>query len=180
MRSISPFRLLAFAVPFILAPLVWAATPPAWIDDDFRLCMGDAADIELDDRIDEFDDYYEVMLEDLRWYRRNVRDAWDIVDEAQRKTFLKQIDRELATQIKNRGQTLSDRLKSLMETRTDRESVCKKYQSDAKKFAAGICTSTSQCSSGKVCSIERGICNASCTIGSLYCIPVCAGTCVKP
>jgi hypothetical protein len=142
--------------------------------------MGRAAEIELDDRIDLYDDFYDVMLDDLQSYRHDVRVAWDIGNETQRKTFLKQIDRELATQIKNRQQTLSDRLKSLSETRADSEAECKQYQSDAKKFVAGICTSTADCSSGKVCSTEKGVCNASCPFWSRFCPYACAGTCIKP
>lgn len=179
-RSPSSLRLLAFAIPFALVPLVFAATTPSWIDDEFRDCMGRAADIELGDRAELYADYYDVSLDDLQNYRRGVRDAWHIVGETQRKTFLKQIDRDQATLLKNRQQTLKDRLKSLTETRTDTEAACKTRQSDAKKFTASICTSTSQCSSGKVCSTEQGICNASCPYGSFYCPNACAGTCVKP
>ncbi len=180
MRTISPLRLLGFAIPFALAPMVFAAVVPSWIDDEFRDCMGIVAEDELDARIDLYGDYYDAMLDDLRSYRRNVRYAWEIFDETQRKTFLKQIDRELATQIKNRGQTLTDRLKSLKETRTDAEAACKQRQTDAKKFVAGICTSTIDCASGKVCSTEKGVCNSSCPFGSYYCPQACAGTCVKP
>lgn len=179
MRSVSPLRLLGFAIPFALAPMVFAAVTPSWIDDEFRDCMGIVADDELDDRIDLYGEYYDAMVDDLRSYRQSVRYAWEIYDETQRKTFLKQIDRELATQSKNRNQTLSNRLKSLKETRTDAEAACKRRQTDAKKFVAGICTSSAECSFRKVCSTEKGVCNSSCPFGSYYCPQVCAGTCVK-
>ncbi len=176
---LSSRRLLWFAVPVALVPLAFAVTPPSWIDREYRECMAMAAEIELDDRISLYDDYYEVSLDDLRWYRRAVRDAWMIESETQRKTSLKQADRELATQGKNRQATLSDRLKSLKETRADREAVCKTRRTDAIKFTSALCTSSAECTGGRVCSTERGVCNASCPYGSSYCPAVCAGTCVK-
>lgn len=164
----------------ILVPLAYAAATPSWIDQEYRECMAMAAEIELDDRITLYEDYYEVSLDDLRWYRRSVRDGWTYGDETQRKTYLKQVDREFATLGKNRSATLSDRLKSLKETRTDREKVCKTRQSDAVKFTAALCTSGSECTAGKICSTEKGVCNASCPYGSIHCPSACAGTCIKP
>lgn len=179
-RSPSPLRLLAFAIPFLLSPLVSAAVPPSWIDLEYRDCMGFAADEELVQRIGLYADYYDASLEDLRAYRRSVGDGWTLGSETQRKTYLKQVDRELATQVKNRQATLADRLKSLKETRTDSETLCKTRQTDATKFSAALCTSSAECTGGKVCSTEKGTCNASCPYGSIYCSTACAGTCVKP
>jgi hypothetical protein len=180
MCSVSPRRLLAFAVPFLLIPLTYAAVPPSWIDLEYRDCMAMAAEIELDDRIALYDEYYEASLEDLRWYRRSVRDAWTLGSETQRKTYLKQADREYATLGKNRSALLGDRLKSLKETRTDREAACKARQSESVKFTASLCTSSVECTGGKTCSTEKGVCNGSCPYGSIYCPNACAGTCIKP
>lgn len=181
MPSISPVRLLALTIPLMLVPLVLAAPAvPWWVDADYRECMREAADRELSGRIDLYREYDDAVVDDLKTYRRNTRTAWDVVDETQRKTFLKQVDRDFATVSQNHARVLADRLKSLKETRTDDETFCKDRQSEAKKFAASICTSSSDCSSGKICTTERGTCGLSCPYGSTHCYPTCAGTCVKP
>lgn len=180
MRSISPFRLAAFAAPFLIAPIVFAAQVPSWIADDERACMAVSADEELGDRLDAYDDFYEAMQDDLRAYRRDVRNAWLIIDDAQRKTYQKQVDRDYATRVKNRQSVLADRLASYKENKADTDAYCKQRTAEAKKFVSGICTSNADCASGKVCTVQFGACDSSCPYGSIYCQSACAGTCVKP
>lgn len=180
MRSISPYRLTAFAAPFFLVPIVFAAQVPSWVGDDERACFAVSADEELGDRLGVYEDYYDAMLDDLRDYRRDVRNGWLIIDDTQRKTYQKQIDRDFATRMKSRQAVLADRLVSLKENKADTDAYCKQRTAEAKKFVAAICTSNADCPSGKVCSVQYGACDTSCPYGSIYCQSVCAGSCIKP
>lgn len=180
MRSISSVKLAAFALPFALAPIVLAAQTPSWIGDDERACFAVSADEELGDRLQAYGDFYDAMQDDLRNYRRDVRNSWLVVDDAQRKTYQKQIDRDFATRVKNRQAVLADRLASFKENKADTDAYCKQRTADAKKFVSGICTSNADCSSGKICSVQFGACDSSCPYGSIYCQSVCAGACIKP
>lgn len=180
MTTPSPLRLLAFAIPFALAPIVFAATMPSWIEDDYRACLAISADDELEDRVDVYEDFYDASLDDLRTYQHDVRTGWNVQDETQRKTFLKQAERDYATRTKNRQATLKDRTSFLKEAKADTDTYCKQRRDDAKKFIADKCVSSADCASGKTCTTQLGACDDYCPIGSMYCPHACAGTCVKP
>jgi len=77
----------------VAAPIAFAMTPSAWVDDEYRLCMGDAIVEEMNQRVDAQRTYSVAQVSDLEQYRDALDRAWEVVDEDERRDVIRDADR---------------------------------------------------------------------------------------
>lgn len=170
---------LSAAALAVAVPVAWALTPPAWIDEEYRQCVGDAVDHEMEQRIETEKSYNDAQVRDLEAYRDAVRSAWQIADENERKDRINDADKAYKDAARESKKTYDARIKESRNESRDAQRECKTARSDHQKFIRNMCMSTADCKSGRVCSTERGVCDPSCPEGAEHCQQVCAGTCER-
>lgn len=166
---------LVAAIPVALA----LQDPPAWIDEEFRQCMSDAIVEEMDQRIEADRTYSDGRIRDLESYRDDLRDAWQIADEDERRDRLRDADRAYRDASRETKRTYDQRIREIRSESRDAQRECRNAQNRQERFVRDICFSTLDCRSNQICTTERGVCDPSCPDGSERCTEQCAGTCER-
>ncbi len=176
-RSVSV--LFSFGVLAVAVPVAWALTPPAWIDEEYRQCMDQAIQHEMDQRIEAERAYGDGRVRDLETYRDALHSAWQVADEDQRRNALRDADRAYRDASRATKNVYDTRIREIRNESRDAQRECRNTQNDHERFVRNACTSTQDCTGNRVCSTERGVCDPSCPPGAEFCQQVCAGTCER-
>lgn len=176
-------RILSLSVVAFLigvaVPVALALTPPQWIDDEFRTCTGDAINREWEDRIQAQREFNDKQIQDQEIYRDDLRRAWQITIEADRKNEIREADRRYRDNSRESSREYSDRIRDIRNESRDAQKTCRNEFNDHKRFVKSMCLSTNDCRANQICTTERGVCEQSCPEGADTCIQVCAGTCER-
>lgn len=179
----SPKTLKLSVVAFLVGvtiPIAFALTDdPPWIDEEFRECVGEAVDMEMQGKIQAYREYNDAYIRDLEAYRQALASAWDIADEKQRKEAIRAADRQYRDVSRQTKRTLDDKLRELKRIARDAQKECKDRQREHERFVKNLCFSTNDCRRNETCSTERGDCQSACPPDAEVCVQVCAGICER-
>lgn len=172
----------ALAVVFLassLVPIAWAMEPPQWIDDEYRTCVGDAIEREMDERIDAQREYGDAQVRDLETYRDALSRAYDIVDDDARKDAVRDADRAYRDDTRESKREFDARVREARDDSRQVQRDCRDRARDHENFVDDICVTTDDCRRNQVCTTETGACEPSCPDDAQSCVQQCAGTCVR-
>jgi len=163
----------------VAAPIAFAMTPSAWVDDEYRLCMGDAIVEEMNQRVDAQRTYSVAQVSDLEQYRDALDRAWEVVDEDERRDVIRDADRAYRDAGRESKRAFDTRVREVKNASRDAQRACREGLNDHKSFVRNMCLSTADCRSKQVCTTEQGVCDPSCPGDVQSCAQVCAGTCER-
>lgn len=173
------FATVAAFTAAVAAPIALAMTPPTWVDDEYRRCMGDVVVEEMNQRVDAQRTYADAQVRDMEQYRDALDRAWDVADEDGRRDAIRDADRAYRDAGRESKRTFDTRVREVKNESRDAQRACRDRQNDHKEFVRDICVSTEDCRRNQVCTTERGVCDPSCPGDVQSCAQVCAGTCER-
>jgi hypothetical protein len=175
-RSVSAAVFLAA----LAAPIAWAATTqPSWIDEEYRRCVGDAVEEEMNRRVDAQRDYGDEQIRELETYRDALSRAWDIADEDERRDAIRDADRAYRDAGRESKRTYDAEVRDARNDSRQAQRDCRDRQNDNEDFTDDMCLSSADCRSNQYCTTETGTCDPSCPPDVQSCAQVCAGTCER-
>lgn len=163
----------------LFAPIAWAMTPPAWVEDEYRRCMADAVDDEMEQRVQAQREYGDEQVSDVENYRSALAGAWANADEDQRKDAVRDADRAYRDASRASKKTFDERIREIRSESRVAQRACRDRQNDHEDFVEDLCFSSVDCRGGQICTTERGVCDASCPGDAQTCSQQCAGTCER-
>lgn len=176
-------RILSFAVASFLIglalPVAFALTPPTWIDEEYRDCMAETIDREMQERLDAQREYNDGQVRDLEEYRSDLQRAWQITDDRSRRDELRQVDRRYRDADRETDRAYAEEIREVRSRSRDAQRECRNRQNDHRRFTRNLCYESGDCSGNRVCTTERGVCEQSCPPDAEACPQVCAGTCER-
>jgi hypothetical protein len=172
------FSIAAFLIGIAL-PVAFALTPPAWLDEEYRNCMSETIDREMEEKIQAQRDYNDQQIRDLEEYRSDLQRAWQISDDKSRRDELREVDRRYRDADRAADRAYAEEIREIRSRSRDTQRECRNRLNDNRRFTRNLCYSTQDCSSNQVCSTERGVCDPSCPSDAEACQQVCAGTCER-
>jgi hypothetical protein len=164
----------------LAAPIAWAATnPPSWIDEEYRRCVGDAVEEEMNARLEAQRTYSDEQVRDLETYRDALSRAWDIADEDERRDAIRDADRAYRDAGRESKRTYDAAVREARNDSRQAQRDCRDRQNDNENFVEDLCYSSADCRSNQYCTTETGTCDPACPPGVQSCAQVCAGTCER-